>query len=168
MDDKSRDIPTPPQSRLGLINDVQNVKNNGAVSLVELREFLASLKGRNPQEVIGIVSTSLLVQSLSVACVAMLAIMIVFTVGPYLIYGPPQSKQPAAKPAGLAANSSPNDAAKVGAGSNSAATTEASSPGVPDAEKAAKVMGLDQSKAADPKKNPLDKPDLDKLLDGQP
>jgi len=35
-----------------------------------------------------------------------------------------------------------------------------------DAEKAAKVMGLDETKPADPKKNPLDKPDLDKLLDG--
>ncbi len=27
-------------------------------------------------------------------------------------------------------------------------------------------MGLDEAKQADPKKNPLDSPDLDKLLDG--
>ena len=37
---------------------------NGSASLAELREFLGTLQGSSPQEVIGIVSTSLLVQSM--------------------------------------------------------------------------------------------------------
>ena len=53
----------------------------------------------------------------------------------------------------------------------SAATVEtkpATSTGTPDMTKAAKAMGLDEAKGADPKKNPRDNPDLDKLLDGTP
>ena len=37
----------------GIMGDVQSVKRNGAASLEELREFIGSLKGRKPQEVMG-------------------------------------------------------------------------------------------------------------------
>ena len=40
--------------------ELRNLHANGSASLAELREFLAELKGRKPQEVIGIVSASLL------------------------------------------------------------------------------------------------------------
>lgn len=54
---------------IGFTSDVRTLKESGAVSVAELREFLKSLKTRNPQEVIGIVSSNLLVQSLGLACV---------------------------------------------------------------------------------------------------
>ena len=149
-----------------MLNDTRNLKESGTASVAELREFLKTLKARNPQEVIGIVSSSLLIQSVGISCVATAAILAVFTVAPYFIYGPRQAKAAAAKPAMAAAADATRPASDSTAGSNADSTGSAATPGVPDAAKAAKVMGLDEAKSADPKKNPLDKPDLDKLLDG--
>ena len=56
--------------------------------MAELREFLKSLKARNPQEVIGIVSSNLLLQSLVISCVITAISMVLFTAGPYYAYGP--------------------------------------------------------------------------------
>ncbi|MEI8380617.1 MAG: hypothetical protein WCJ09_10840 [Planctomycetota bacterium] len=144
-----------------MINDVKNLKESGSATLEELREFLKSLKTRSPQEVIGIVKTSLLIQSLAISTVATVAIMAVFTVGPYMAYGPKKPATPGSKPAAVAATPDTSKPAEP-----AAATDAATATGAPDAAKAAKAMGLDETKPADPKKNPLDKPDLDKLLDG--
>ena len=57
-----------------MINDVKNLKENGSASLDELREFLKTLKARSPQEVIGIVKTSLLIQSLAISTGATVAL----------------------------------------------------------------------------------------------
>jgi hypothetical protein len=147
-----------------MLHDVKNLKESGGASLEELREFLKTLKSRNPQEVIGIVKTSLLIQSLVISSLATVAFMAIFTVGPYLVYGPdkptsaPRKGTVAAVPA-AAETSAPTSAAAT-------APADKGSVGAPDVEKAAKVMGLDETRPADPKKNPLDKPDLDKLLDG--
>src|SRR4051812_26416792 len=127
------------------ITDFRNLKDNGGASLVELKEFLSHLRGRSPQEVIGIVKTSLLIQSLAIAAGATLAFLFVFTVAPYLIWGPqvaqkPKKVQPvAAQPAAAAPN-------------NTTTKTEAKSDGTPsseDAAKAAKAMGMDEAKKAD-------------------
>lgn len=147
-----------------MINDVKNLKESGGASLEELREFLKTLKTRSPQEVIGIVKASLLIQSLVMSTVATAAIMAVFTVGPYMLYGPDKPAAPAAKPAVAAA--SPGDSKSTEPAAAPATPTNTTETGAANPEKAAAVMGLDESKPADPKKNPLDKPDLDKLLDG--
>ncbi len=150
-----------------MINDVKNLKESGSASVAELREFLKTLKARNPQEVIGIVSTSLLVQSLLISCVATVVLMAAFTVGPYMIYGPNKPPTPGGKPGATAlAAPTPNANQTAADGSSTPDSKGPSTPGAPDAAKAAKAMGLDETKPADPKKNPLDKPDLDKLLDG--
>jgi hypothetical protein len=130
------------------------------VSLSELRDFLGTLHGKSPQEVIGIVSTSLLVQSMLIAVAGTLGILLIFTLGPYLVYGPPQEKA-AKKPA---APASPADSPAAVA--PTATSGEAPAAGQPDAAAAAKAMGIDEAKPADPGKNPLDGPNLDKLLDG--
>jgi hypothetical protein len=130
--------------------------------VTELREFLKTLKARNPQEVIGIVSSSLLIQSIGMSCVITIALMALLTAGPYFIYGPPKSKTVAAKP--LAATS--NRPSEVTPSVEASIPAASSAANLPDAEKATKVMGLDEVKASDPKKNPLDKPEIDKLLDG--
>lgn len=151
-----------------MINDIKNIRDSGGASMSELREFLKGLKARNPQEVIGIVSASLLIQSLVTSTLLTVGLMAVLTVGPYLVYGPPQAQTANAKPA-KKPDGSASDAKAAVTEAQPAATSDQpakSTSGTPDAEKAAKVMGLDETKAADPKKNPLDKPDLDKLLDG--
>lgn len=149
-----------------MINDVKNLKETGAASMEELREFLKTLKARNPQEVIGIVKASLLIQSLAISCVGTVVMMAVFTVGPYMIYGPNKPPTPGGKPAAAVAAAPDVNKPADGTAAAPANSTGTPSAGTPDAEKAAKAMGLDETKPADPKKNPLDKPDLDKLLDG--
>jgi hypothetical protein len=142
-----------------------------AVGLADLREFLAKLKGRRPQEVIGIVSASLLFKSMMQASMVVVAILVIFTVGPYLIYGPPQPKQSAPRPTERAEPAGSDQAAQSSplAEQPSQETNASAEPPnnlLPNAEKATEVMGLDESKAADPKTNPLDSPSLDNLLDG--
>ena len=161
MDRNSNDSPASPPEGICLTSDIRSLKENGAASVAEMKAFLKSLKSRNPQEVIGIVSSNLLVQSLVIACASTAIFMVVFTVGPYLIYGPPTAKAPPKKPAASAVATDSNPPPAAG----SSGTGTASS-GQLDAEAAAKVMGLEETKSADPNKNPLDKPDIDKLLDG--
>ena len=142
------------------ITDFRNLKEHGGASLGELKEFLTTLRGRSPQEVIGIVKTSLLIQSLAIATVATIAFLFVFTVAPYVIWGPPVAQKPkkfqpvATQPAAPA----PTIGAKAEAKPEGAPSNE-------DAAKAVKAMGMDETKGADPKTNPLEK-DFDKLLDG--
>lgn len=144
------------------ITDFRNLKEHGGASLGELKEFLSNLRGRSPQEVIGIVKTSLLIQSLVIATVATLAFLFVFTVTPYMIWGPQLAEKPK-KPQSPVATQ-----AVAPAPANATAKSETQSDGTPSSEnasKAVKAMGMDETKTADPKSNPLEK-DFDKLLDG--
>lgn len=137
------------------MRDLENVKQNGAASLAELKEFLGKLQGRSPQEVVGIVSTSMLVQSMVISTIGVLAVLAIFTLGPYVVYGPPQPKKTATAPPAAPA-AAPAEPAKE--------TAKSDDPNAVDAAKAAKVLGVDETKNADPNKNPLDK--VDNLLEG--
>ena len=144
-------------------NELNNLKTNCSASLAELKDFLSKLKGRDPQEVIGIVSTSLLVQSLIAATLGTVLFMAVFTVLPYYLYGPLKPTNVATKPepakSPAAIPPSPAPAASGGESKPAGSGTKE--------ERAAKALGIDEAKPADPTKNPLDKgPNLDKLLDG--
>jgi len=162
MEPKGKDQLAAARSSFGPLKDLNSVRSNGSASLSELREFLGTLHGKSPQEVIGIVSTSLLVQSMLIALAGTALIFLVFTVGPYFMYGPPQAKAAAKKPAAAAAPA----ATPVPASTPANTESTAAAAGQPDVEAASKVLGIDETKPADPKKNPLDNPSLDKLLDG--
>lgn len=153
--DSSKSRVTP--AAFSPLRDMENLKQNGAASLDELKTFLGGLKGRSPQEVVGIVSTSLLVQSMVVSTLATLGILAVFTVGPYLVYGPPKEKKTAAVPPPAAAPANAPAAATADTGKAGELTTE-------DKSKALQKMGIDETKTADPNQNPLEK-NLDNLLD---
>lgn len=152
MEPKAKDQLATARSGFGPLNDLRSVHSNGSASLGELREFLGKLHGKNPQEVIGLVSANLLVQSMLIATAATIVIMLVFTVWPYLTVGP--HGQPVATKSAAATPAPAAPAAPVAAAANQ-----------PDAAAADKALGSDEAKAADPGKNPLDRPDLDKLLD---
>jgi hypothetical protein len=162
MDPKGKDQLAAARSSFGPLKDLHSVRSNGSASLGELREFLGTLHGKSPQEVIGIVSTSLLVQSMLIALAGTALILFVFTLGPYFVYGPPQAKAAAKKPAAVAAPA----VAAAASGTPATAEAAASTTSQPDVEAASKVLGIDETKPADPGKNPLDNPSLDKLLDG--
>lgn len=162
MDRKLKEIPTS-SSEVGPESDVRSLKEHGSASVAQLREFLKTLKARNPQEVIGIVSSSLLFQSLGMSCAITVIFMAIFTAGPYFVYGPPKSKSATAKPVAAQHN---RPVAETASPTESPSLNAAHVTGGLDAEKASKAVGLDEAKSADPKKNPLDKPEIDKLLDG--
>jgi len=160
MDNKRESVAHPG---IALGSEVHGLKTNGHAPLDELREFLAALKGRNPQEVIGIVSSSLLIQSMVLATIGTVVFMAVFTVVPYWLYGPLKAGPTAAH----APPAAPPAAGKTADASATKTSDSASdSPAQADAAKASKTLGLDETKAADPSKNPLESsPNLDKLLD---
>jgi hypothetical protein len=149
--------------------ELHALKQNGSASVEELREFLAKLKGRSPQEVIGIVSSSLLIQSLTLATVGTLALIAVMTVVPYMLWGPLKSgpqvaKTPAAAPAESSSSETAKSPSSEKTNASGAETAKATSEAEPDPAKAAKVLGIEETKTADPTKNPLES-NLDKLLD---
>lgn len=144
------------------ITDFRNLKDHGGASLSELKEFLSHLRGRSPQEVIGIVKTSLLIQSVAISFLVIVVFLGVFTITPYMIWGPnvaqkPKKVQPPV--AAQAAAAAPTAVAAKGE------TKSGDTPSNEDTTKAMKAMGMDETKVADPKSNPLEK-DFDKLLDG--
>tara|TARA_A100001037_G_C14886551_1_gene516378 strand:- start:118 stop:603 length:486 start_codon:yes stop_codon:yes gene_type:complete len=73
------------QRQRGILGDVQSVKHNGVASLAELREFIGSLKGRKPQEVMGDVASNGLVQGILLSTVGFVVILLVFTVIPFFM-----------------------------------------------------------------------------------
>jgi hypothetical protein len=158
-----RDIPRSTEvGATGPLNEIKTLHSNGSASLDELREFLGRLQGRSPQEMLGLVSSSRLVQSMTLSVVATAAFLAVFTLGPYFVFGPPVEKAKenpvatataAAVAASQAAEAPAAEGKKTPEGENADPTA-----------KAVKVLGLDETKDADPKSNPLEK-NLDKLLD---
>ena len=73
------------QRQRGILGDVQNVRHNGVASLAELREFIGSLNGRKPQEVMGDVASNGLVQGILLSTVGFVVILLVFTVIPFFM-----------------------------------------------------------------------------------
>jgi hypothetical protein len=153
MDRKLRDL-EQPAPRFGPLHDLRSASSNGAASLSELKEFLGSLQGRSPQEVIGIVSSSLLIQSLGLSAVVVAALLALFTVVPYALYGAPKPKEVASKPAAAAATPTPS--------ADAPPATPAAETG-PNAAQAAKALGIDEVKGTKAEDRP---PDIDNLLDG--
>jgi cytoskeletal protein RodZ len=153
--------PKDAPSVLDVSGDFRNLRTHGAASLEELKGFLGKLRRKSPQEVIGIVSSSLLIQSIVIATAITFVFMVVFTVGPFLFLGHPQVKA-VKTPAAAAA---PASTAGVATKTTTTKAEKSAGPSEEDTAKAVKAMGMDETKTADPKANPLEK-DFDKLLDG--
>jgi cytoskeletal protein RodZ len=158
---------------MALMNDLQNLKTNSSASADELRDFMSKMKGRSPQEVLGLVAGSSLFQATAQATFWTVVLTAIFTVGPYMMAKnnpPPKDtaaatkapeKEPAAKPETPAKTE--NATAAATPANTQASSNPAPTSGNSDVDKAAKAMGIGETKSADPKKNPLD--NLDKLLD---
>jgi hypothetical protein len=155
---------SPVTQPRGFGSELKNLHQNGSASASELREFLSKLRGRSPQEVVGIVSSSLLVQSMVQAVLLTMFFTAVFTVGPYLVWGPNTRKK--AEVAATPATAAPSATAPTATtpASGDAATPSTTVPSA-DPAAAAKVLGIDETKEAPADKNPLDG-SLDKLIDG--
>ncbi len=142
----------PAQSR------VKRLATDTAATTGELRDFVRSLKGRSPQEVMGIVSSNALTQAMIGSTIATVVLIGALTIVPYALSGPPKAKS--AKPV-ASLNAAESESGKVNDSTKAANTS--GTPSEEDIKKASKAMGLDETKTADPKKNPLDS--FDNLLD---
>lgn len=141
---------------MGMLNDMNRLKTEASATSGELREFIRGLKGRSPQEVMGIVAGNALTQAMVTATIGCVVLLAVLTV-PFA-FGSSKAKAKS-KPVASASESEsakPDEAAK-------AAVSEGDTPSEENLKRASKAMGLDETKTADPKKNPLDS--FDNLLD---
>lgn len=182
----------PAASPLGVGRDLARLRSESAATAAELREFLGQMRGKRPQDVLGLVAGSGLARAMLIATLGCVVLMAALTVIPYFLYhrGAPPAAQPAAKtvPAKAAAKTAPAEttaekapAAEPAAPAGTAAAraeparndpaakgVKAPAPGAAGSpehvQRAIKAMDMDETKLADPKKNPMEK-SLDKLLD---
>jgi hypothetical protein len=149
-------------------SEVDTIGQAGAVSAGDVREVLAQLRRRSPQEVIGLVSSGSLVQSTLLALMATGILIAVMTVVPYALRGPRKSAAQMASAGGTpAADRAAAESAAAEKPESSTVSGETSTGSAEIADtvsKAAKVLGIDETKTADPSINPLEAR-LDKLLD---
>jgi len=161
---RQTDLPLSEQREpAGLSRDLHRLKKHGGMSLAELRDFVRQLHGRKPSEVLGIVSSSALIRALLESTIYLGIGIAVLTIIPFMMAD--DQEKPGADANTQAAVSSETTPAAANAGVGTAASPAGSDGSVSaeDAQKAVKVMGLGETKAADPNKNPLD--NIDNLLD---
>ena len=145
--------------------DLKQLGQNSKAVVGELREFLASLKGKSPKEMMGAVAESSLIRSLLISSAVMVVLVFVFSVIPYHLKQMEESAQ-ATQNEKEAPGEKAEDEAAVPAGEEGEASGERKQ--APDApktpeQKTADVLGVGE--VADPSANPLDS-DGDDLLDG--
>ncbi|MBK94537.1 MAG: hypothetical protein CMJ79_02340 [Planctomycetaceae bacterium] len=153
MSDLHENQDNQSQSR-GILGDVRSVKNNGAASLSELREFIGSLKGRKPQDVMGEVASNGLVQGVVYSTVGFLVILLVFTAIPYWMTGDEPVIQKQVTPAVSTPDQQSADASDNSNADERTqdATTEE---GGPTGDAVLDNLGIGETKEADPEENPL-------------
>lgn len=146
----------------GAVGNMKRLRTHTAASAAELREFLGQLKGRSPQEVMGIVAQSSLVHGITRASIACGVLLVVCTIIPYAMSGGKSSDAAKKQPAlgtPVAATAAVSAVVEPAASESVQKSKDA------DLERAANAMGIGDSAPADAKTNPLDSK-LDKLLDG--
>jgi hypothetical protein len=129
-----------------------------AATAEELRKFIGQMHGKSPQEVLGEVAQSGLTRGIVTSAIGAIVILIVFTVGPFLV------NRLSADTASVA-TAQPQQAAVQTEPVPAQASEPQAVPDESDLQKATDAMGIGETKTADPDKNPMDKR-LDSLLDG--
>lgn len=167
---KHRATAEPLQPLGGPRRDVERLRRDGAATIAEVREFVAKMHGKSPQEVLGAVATSGLFLNLVLATLLTTCMVAVLTVVPYLWTASVAADEPAAKKAPPAAAAKADakksgDAAASSGDSSKQDGTKAGAAGEPtaaDVKAFAKKAGEDGVKGAPGDKN---EPDLDNLID---
>ena len=148
----------------GAFSNLKHLRKNTSASAAELREFLGQLKGRSPQQVMGVVAHSSLVQGVTTATIASGVLLLVFTIVPYALSGGPAAAEPK-KTTPVAAAVAETTAATAVVEPAATAGKSSQKSKEPDLKRAADAMGIGDSALADAKTLPLDSK-LDQLLDG--
>ena len=98
--------PENPANRRGALAstaaDLRELKGNSRATVQELQDFLRELKGKSPQEMLGVVAASQLARSLALSSALVGGGILLFTAIPYFLGGDekaPPAAAPAAEPA---------------------------------------------------------------------
>jgi hypothetical protein len=157
----------PPR---GLRGDIQRAREGASASAEELREFVNQLSGRSPQEALGVIAASDLVRATVLATVITVVGIAAFTVGPYFWNKAQSPKEsPVAAPAAAPASTAKPAPTTVAGPAGSLPPGGLPPAGLPPAGSAPadplSRLGVNETKPADPKSNPLENSKDDLLKD---
>jgi len=146
--------------------DFKKLGRNSQAVVGELREFLATLKGKSPKEMMGAVAESSLAQSLLISTLIMSVLVFALSAIPYFLKDEQASVQAAQEGTAAEGNPTEQPATPSGSGENSSgdegSVKETGTPKTTE-QKTADILGVGE--VADPDSNPLDSGG-DDLLDG--
>ena len=154
-------------ARPGVGGELKQLKTNGAASADELREFIGSLKGKSPQEVLGAVAQSGLTRGIVQATIGFVVVLITFSVVPYGY----NKIWPSTDGTTTAKTTDDDPSAEASAEAGETASLKqpvAAADDVPaGAGDVTDALGIGETKTSDPNANPLEsKSNLNNLLDG--
>ena len=143
--------------------DLKKISKNSGAVVGELREFLASLKGKSPKEMMGAVADSSLFMSLVLSTGIMTALLLVLTAVPYTFAK--LEEESAARDEPVQEKSTQEDA--PASNGEDVAQPSQPSPEAPKTkqQKTADALGIGEEKTAAPDSNPLES-STDDLLEG--
>jgi hypothetical protein len=149
---KTRSEKSTPAPMASTRADLRQMSTNSKASVAELKTFLAELKGKSPQEMLGVVAASQLARSIILSTVLVIAAIGLFTVVPFLLKEDPAPEVVQAEP------SSPSPPPETPA----PAPTEPESPATADP---LSELGVGEERQAPPNENPLENNNDDFLKD---
>jgi len=126
--------------------DFRELKANSSATVQELQEFLRQLRGKSPQEMLGVVATSQLFRATIVSVVLVTGAILVLTALPYFFGEEPAPAPETQSAAAVVAPAAPSPTPPVTA--PKATTPEAPDPLSP--------LGVNGQLPAAPNKNPLE------------
>lgn len=84
MKKRHSDNPTPQRNALASTKaDLREMRSNSSATVNEIREFLRELKGKSPQEMLGVVASNNLFRSLGLSSVIVAGVILLFTAIPF-------------------------------------------------------------------------------------
>lgn len=158
MEPEKNDNAAKPARAPAVAGEPRQLKADAVATVEELRQFIGRMHGKNPHEVLGEVAQSGLTRGIVTSVIGTVVILVVFTIGPFLVNKLSTDTVPAA-------TAKPRQAASQAEPDRAQASEPQAVPEESDIQKAADAMGIGETKTADPGENPLDKR-LDSLLDG--
>ena len=151
---KSQDEESVPQQApmASAKGDLRQLKENSGATVEELKAFLKELKGKSPQEMLGIVASSQLVRATCLSTVLIAVVAVICTAIPYAM-GADKEKEDEVAEEKVAAPTAPKPAIPLPASTPTPATApDQPTPAAPDLSK----LGVGEEKKAPPNENPLE------------
>ena len=154
---KTRSEKSAPAPMASTRADLRQMSTNSKASVAELKTFLAELKGKSPQEMLGVVAASQLARSIILSTVLVIAAIGLFTAVPFILKKDPK---PEAAPA--------EQQGSVGVSPTSSPPPETPTPTEPQSPAKAdplSELGVGEERQAPPNENPLENNNDDFLKD---